>query len=92
MAESSTMRKRVERLEADVTDLKKVSVQLANLAIDQSERMDAGFQMVADRIDETNRRLDRLTEATIRERTSGADRLLRIEARLDRLEERVGRD
>jgi len=44
------------------------------------------------RVDGTNERLDRLIALTMRERTAGAERLLRIEERLDELEDRVGRD
>jgi nitric oxide reductase activation protein len=88
---------RLARLETAV-------VHMTDVLVLQSERMDAGFRAVSDRLDVvtdrldvvTDRleavtdRLDRLIAVTLEERTLGIERLASIEHRLARLEQHVG--
>lgn len=93
MAESDPMA-RLLRLEQGVSDLKHAVVQVTDVLIDQSSRMDGGFRAARDEAIELRRglteRLDRLIAVTIEERTQGFARLRDLERRLERLEERVG--
>ena len=91
MAESNheTMA-RLDRMEAAM-------VHITDLLVLHSERMDALRDEVRATREETRvmretltDRLDRLIDITMRERTTGVERLASIEARLARLEQRVG--
>jgi hypothetical protein len=74
---------RLDRLEAAV-------VHITDVLVLQSERMDAGFRTLTERLDAVTDRLDRLIAVTLEERTAGIERLASIEQRLARLEQRVG--
>jgi hypothetical protein len=109
MAESKAIMGRLGRLERDVGELKEAAVQIGTILVDQSERMDSGFRSLREEIGSLREefgslheefgslreRLDRLIAVTIEERTLGATRLLDIERRVSKLEERMdapGRD
>ena len=74
---------RLDRVEAAI-------VHITDVLVLQSERMDAGFRIVTDRLDAVTDRLDRLIAVTMQERTMGIERLAKIESRLARLEDHVG--
>lgn len=75
--------KRLDRVEAAITNI-------ATILVEQSERIDG----VSERLDglqgAVTERLDRLIAVTMAERTASAERLLEIERRLARLETHVG--
>lgn len=88
---------RVEKLERDSRDFKKALVQITEILVDQSERIDVVGRRVEElggRIDELRdalgSRLDRLIAVTTAERTLSVERIADIERRLGRLEERAG--
>jgi hypothetical protein len=89
---------RLGKLERDVDELKGAVIQISAILVDQSERMDAGFRSLREEFRaEMNQmrsalteRLDRLIAVTIEERTLSASRLLDIERRVSKLEERIG--
>ena len=95
MANSQTTMARIERLESAL-------VHITDLLVLQGERMDYGFtslreemqgmrqemQGMRQSVQSVGDRLDRLMAITTKERTSNIERLLSIEARLARLEER----
>jgi hypothetical protein len=90
MAESPGVMGRLKRVERDVAALKRTVVQISEVLVDLTDRMDRGFKRVDDQFDTISTRLDRLITVTIEERTASTDRLRDIERRLSRLEERVG--
>jgi hypothetical protein len=92
---------RLEKLERDAKDFKKALVQITEILVDQSERIDVVGRRVEElgatlggRIDDLRdtlgNRLDRLIAVTTAERTLSVERIGDIERRLVRLEERVG--
>jgi len=96
---------RLERLERDSRDFKRALVQITDILVDQSERIDALGKTLGGRIDAVGEtlggrmdelvdvvggRLDRLIAVTIQERTYSVERLADIERRLGKLEEHVG--
>ncbi len=96
MAESKAIMGRLGRLERDVGELKEAVVQIGTILVDQSDRMDSGFRSLREEIGglheefgSLRERLDRLIAVTIEERTLGATRLLEIERRVSKLEERM---
>jgi hypothetical protein len=93
MAKSDPMT-RLAKLEQDVGELKQAVLQITEVLVDQSSRMDSGFRAAHDDALELRRslteRLDRLIAVTIEERTQGFGRLRELERRVERLEERVG--
>ena len=100
MTDSDPM-KRLAKLEQDVGDLKQAVLQITEVLIDQSNRMDSGFSRMetgfraaheeaAELRRSLTERLDRLIAVTIEERTQGFGRLRELERRVERLEERVG--
>jgi len=101
MAESKTTMARLEKLERDSRDFKRALVQITDILIDQSERIDALGKNLGGRIDalggrldelggSLGSRLDRLIAVTIQERTYSVERLADIERRLTKLEEHTG--
>jgi hypothetical protein len=85
---------RLEQLERESRDFKKALVQITDILVDQSERIDAVGKSLGGRIDELRdmlgSRLDRLIAVTLQERTYSVERFADIERRLSKLEERVG--
>jgi len=85
---------RLARLEQGVGELKQAVLQVTEVLVDQSSRMDAGFRAARDEAIELRRglseRLDRLIAVTLEERTLGLARLRDLERRLERVEERLG--
>ena len=85
---------RLERLERESRDFKRALVQITDILVDQSERIDAVGKTLGGRISELGdtlgSRLDRLIAVTIQERTYSVERLADIERRLGKLEEHVG--
>jgi hypothetical protein len=92
---------RLERVERDSRDFKRVLRQLTDVMVDLNDRVDGLSQRVdtlgsslSGRIDELRdslgSRLDRLIAVTIQERTYSVERLADIERRLSKLEERSG--
>ena len=92
---------RLERVERDSRDFKRVLRQLTDVMVDLNDRVDGLGQRVdtlgtslSGRIDELRdslgSRLDRLIAVTIQERTYSVERLADIERRLSKLEERSG--
>jgi hypothetical protein len=105
MAESKQTMARIEKLERESKDFKRALVQITEILIDQSERIDNVRSELGGRIDklrdslegriDTLRdalegRLDRLIAVTIQERTYSVERLADIERRLTKLEEHAG--
>jgi hypothetical protein len=83
MANSKAIMARLARVERDSAEFKRMLAQIANILLDQSERIDRLGERLGDR-------LDRLIAVTIQERTYSVERLANIELRLARLEERSG--
>ena len=83
MADSKAIMARLSRVERDSTEFKRMLGQIANILVEQNERIDR----LGDRLGD---RLDRLIAVTIQERTYSVERLADIERRLSRLEERSG--
>jgi hypothetical protein len=85
---------RLDRLERESRDFKRALVQITEILVDQSERIDAVGKTLGGRIDELRdtlgSRLDRLIAVTIQERTYSVERLADIERRLTKLEEHTG--
>jgi len=92
---------RLEKLERESKDFKRALVQITDILVDQSERIDAVGKRVEElgttlggRIDDLRdtlgSRLDRLIAVTIQERTYSVERLADIERRLTKLEDHVG--
>jgi hypothetical protein len=92
---------RLERLERESRDFKRALVQITDILVDQSERIDGVSKRIEEvgqtlggRIDELSvslgGRLDRLIAVTIQERTYSFERLADIERRLAKLEEHAG--
>jgi len=93
---------RLERVERDSSEFKKMLGQIANILSDQSERIDRVGERVdqlGERVDQLGERvdqlgdrlgerLDRLIAVTIQERTYSIERFADIERRLARLEKR----
>ena len=94
MSESKATMAPLERLERDSRDFKRALVQITDILVDQSERIDAVGKTLGGRIDELRdtlgSRLDRLIAVTIQERTYSVERLADIERRLTKLEEHTG--
>jgi hypothetical protein len=94
MAESKSTMVRLERLERESRDFKRALVQITDILVDRSERIDALGKTLGGRIDELGAtlgsRLDRLIAVTMQERTYSVERLTDIERRLGKLEEHVG--
>jgi hypothetical protein len=101
MAESKSTMVRLDRLERESKEFKRALVQITDILVDQSERIDH----VSKRVDELGRtlgariddlgstlggRLDRLIAVTTQERTYSVERIADIERRLSKLEERSG--
>jgi archaellum component FlaC len=94
MAESKIMA-RLEKVEREAYDVKRVLGRITTILIDHSERIDrigtkveqlgTKVDNVGDRVSE---RLDRLIAVTTQERTYSVERLSDIERRLSRLEAR----
>jgi hypothetical protein len=83
MANSKAIMARLARVERDSAEFKRMLAQIANILLDQTERIDRLGERLGDR-------LDRLIAVTIQERTYSVERLANIELRLARLEERSG--
>jgi hypothetical protein len=83
MANSKAIMARLARVERDSAEFKRRLAQIANILLDQTERIDRLGERLGDR-------LDRLIAVTIQERTYSVERLANIELRLARLEERSG--
>lgn len=92
---------RLEKLERDSRDFKRTLSQIANILVDQNDRIDAlGTRIdaldknLSGRLDELGAtlgsRLDRLIAVTIQERTYSVERFADIERRLTKLEEHTG--
>lgn len=92
---------RLEKLERESQEFKRALVQITDILIDQSERIDALGRNLGGRIDalggrldelgnSLGSRLDRLIAVTIQERTYSVERLADIERRLTKLEEHTG--
>ena len=85
---------RLEKLERDSRDFKRPLSQIANILVDQNDRIDALDKNLSGRIDALGAalgsRLDRLIAVTIQERTYSVERLSDIERRLSKLEDHVG--
>jgi hypothetical protein len=97
MAESKTTMARLEKVERESRDFKRALLQITDILVDQSERIDGVGKRVEElggRIDDLRDslggRLDRLIAVTIQERTYSVERLADIERRLSRLEEHTG--
>jgi len=105
MAESNRTMVRLDKLERESRDFKRALVQITDLLVDQSERIDAVGRTLGARIDSIDKslggridelgvtlggRLDRLIAVTIQERTYSVERLADIERRLTKLEEHAG--
>jgi hypothetical protein len=105
MAESKQTMARIEKLERESKDFKRALVQITEILIDQSERIDNVRSELGGRIDDLRDslegridtlrdalegRLDRLIAVTIQERTYSVERLADIERRLTKLEEHAG--
>ena len=76
MADSKTVMGRLARVERDSAGMKKTLAQIANILVDQSERID----QVGDRVDRLGDRVDRL-----------GDRVDQLGEKLDGLGERLDR-
>jgi uncharacterized coiled-coil protein SlyX len=94
MAESKIMA-RLEKVEREAADFKRVLSRVTTILVDQSERIDRVSERVdqlggkVDQLgDRLSERLDRLIAVTIQERTYSVERLADIERRLSRLEAR----
>jgi hypothetical protein len=81
---------RLAKVEQDVGELKQAALQITEILIDQSRRMDAARDEAIELRRGLTERLDRLIAVTIEERTHGFGRLRELERRIERLEERVG--
>jgi hypothetical protein len=92
---------RLDRLERESREFKRALVQITDILVDQSERIDHVSKRVDElgetlgrRIDDLGEslggRLDRLIAVTIQERTYSFERLADIERRLTKLEEHAG--
>ena len=81
---------RLQRVERDSVDVKKMLGQIANILSDQNDRIDRVGERVDQLGDRLESRLDRLIAVTIQERTQSFERLTDIERRLSRLEEHAG--
>jgi hypothetical protein len=92
---------RLDRLERESREFKRALVQITDILVDQSERIDAVGKTLGGRIDALGARLDelgvtlgsrldRLIAVTIQERTYSFERLADIERRLTKLEEHTG--
>jgi uncharacterized protein involved in exopolysaccharide biosynthesis len=81
---------RLLRLEQGVGELKQAVLQITEILVDQSRRMDAARDEALELRRGLTERLDRLIAVTIEERTQGFGRLRELERRVERLEERVG--
>ena len=90
---------RLEKLERESHDFKRALLQITDVLVDQSERIDTVGKTLGGRIDALGGRidelgatlggrLDRLIAVTIQERTYSVERLADIERRLSKLEER----
>ena len=94
MAESKSAMAKIEKLERESKDFKRALVQITEILIDQSERIDNVRSELGGRIDNLRDslegRLDRLIAVTIQERTYSVERLVDIERRLTKLEEHSG--
>ncbi|HEX6765224.1 MAG TPA: hypothetical protein VF103_07090 [Polyangiaceae bacterium] len=94
MAESKQLMVRLDPLERESREFKRALVQITDILVDQSERIDALGKTLGGRIDELGTslggRLDRLIAVTIQERTYSFERLVDIERRLAKLEEHAG--
>jgi hypothetical protein len=101
MAGSKSTMARLEKLERESQEFKRALVQITDILIDQSERIDALGRTLGGRIDalggrldelsnSLGSRLDRLIAVTIQERTYSVERLADIERRLTKLEEHAG--
>ena len=100
MADSKTVMGRLARLERDSAGMKKTLAQIANILVDQSERIDQVGDRVdrlgdrvdrlGEKLDGLGERLDRLIAVTVQERTCSVERLADIERRLTRLEDHTG--
>jgi hypothetical protein len=101
MAESKSTMARLEKLERESQEFKRALLQITDILVDQSERIDAVGKTLGGRIDALGGRiddlgatlggrLDRLIAVTIQERTYSVERLADIERRLSKLEERSG--
>lgn len=89
--------KRLDRVEAAITNIATILVEQSERIDGVSERLDGVSERldgVSERLDglqgALTERLDRLIAVTIAERTASAERLLEIERRLERLETHVG--
>ena len=90
MGRLTRLEENTQTLLADVGVLKTVASHTAEILADHSQRFTQLQRTMDERFGALDQRLDRLINMTMQERTAGAERLGNIEARLTRLEKKVG--